>query len=124
MNSMNSIVLLGTVNSGKIKLRYDTNKKPVTSFKLRVKRDFRKDVAASEGFDKVTIVCWNKLAEIVAETLKEGMPVLVTGSVFSDTRTLDSKYEIRNLDGSVIPDFHVPVFEINADHVYRIADLK
>lgn len=124
MNSLNSVHLLGTVSSKDIKLRSDTNKKPVTSFKLKVSRDFRKNVNASEGYDRITVVCWNKLAELAVSSLKEGMLIFVTGSIHTDTRVLDSKYEIKNEDGSVITDFHVPVFEINAEHIYPISSLK
>ena len=70
---MNSIVLLGrTTNT--IELKQTQAGKSVVSFSLAVKRPFTKDTT-----DFITVVAWDKQAELLSKYVKKGDQVCVRG---------------------------------------------
>ena len=84
MASFNSVVLLGNLTRDP-ELRYTPQGVAVSDFALAVNRKFTKK--NGEKVDEVAFVditCWNRLAEIAAEFLKKGRPVLVAGHLAQD----------------------------------------
>ena len=64
-------------------MRYTNTGKAVTDFSIAVNQGFG-DKRTTEYID---VVCWEKLAETVAEHCRKGRKVLVEGSLFSETWT-------------------------------------
>lgn len=60
-------------------LRYTQSGHPVASFTLAVDRPFAKE--GGQKADFIDIVAWRKLAEIAAQYLSKGSPVLVEGRI-------------------------------------------
>lgn len=78
---MNSIILLGrTTNS--IELKQTQAGKSVATFSLAVKRPFTKDTT-----DFHTVVCWDKLAELISKYVNKGDQVCIRGYLTTRTWT-------------------------------------
>ena len=84
---MNDVSLIGRLTKDpELKYTPGDDPKAVTRFTLAVNRRFNRDKA-----DFPRIVCWNKLAEIVAEHCKKGSQVGVIGSLRTDSYEKDGK---------------------------------
>jgi single-strand DNA-binding protein len=84
MPSFNSVVLLGNLTRDP-ELRYTPQGVAVCDLALAVNRKFtRKTGEKVDEVAFVDITCWNRLAEIAAEFLKKGRPVLVAGHLAQD----------------------------------------
>jgi single-strand DNA-binding protein len=84
MASFNSVVLLGNLTRDP-ELRYTPQGVAVCDLALAVNRKFtKKDGEKVDEVAFVDITCWNKLAEIAAEFLLKGRPVLVAGRLAQD----------------------------------------
>src|SRR5437660_796938 len=84
MPSFNSVVLLGHLTRDP-ELRYTPQGIAVCEMALGVNRTFTRK--SGEKVDEVAFVdltCWNRLAEVAAEFLKKGRPVLVAGHLAQD----------------------------------------
>ena len=77
---MNKVVLIGRLTRDP-ELRFAAGSGvAVTTFTLAVDRDFKNREGQYEA-DFIPIVCWRKLAEIVAENLSKGRLVAVSGRI-------------------------------------------
>ena len=84
MASFNSVVLLGNLTRDP-ELRYTPQGVAVGDFALAVNRKYsKKDGQKVDEVAFVDITCWNRLAEIAAEFLRKGRPVLVSGHLTQD----------------------------------------
>ncbi len=84
MASFNQVTLLGNLTRDP-ELRYTPQGAAVCDMALAINRKFTKK--NGEKVDEVAFVditCWNRLAEIAAEFLKKGRPVLVSGHLTQD----------------------------------------
>jgi single-strand DNA-binding protein len=89
MGSFSQIVMLGNLTRDP-ELRYTPQGAAVADLCLAVNRKFtRKDGEKVEEVSFVDVTCWNRLAEISAEFLKKGRPVVVLGH-FTQDRWEDS----------------------------------
>jgi len=79
MSSFNSVCLAGNLTAD-VDLRYTTNGKPVASFDIAINSS-HKDQSGNKVEDTVfvPITVWAKQAEVCAEFLKKGRPVLIGG---------------------------------------------
>lgn len=79
MASFNQVTLLGNLTRDP-ELRYTPQGVAVCDMALAINRKFvRKSGEKVDEVAFVDITCWNRLAEIAAEFLKKGRPVLVAG---------------------------------------------
>lgn len=119
---MNMVTLSGNIQSENITLREMPDGTPITSFVLEVKREKRREnerpYVSNEGFDYVKIVCWNGMANYVAEHFAKGMHVEVRGSIYTGQRQLKD-YEVSK-SGKKIANFKIPFVEINAHKVEKV----
>lgn len=84
MASFNQVTLLGNLTRDP-ELRYTPQGVAVCEFALAVNRKFTKKSGEKvEEVAFVDITCWNRLAEISAEFLSKGRPVLVAGHLTQD----------------------------------------
>jgi single-strand DNA-binding protein len=84
MASFNQVTLLGNLTRDP-ELRYTPQGVAVCDMALAVNRKFtRKSGEKVDEVAFVDITCWNRLAEIAAEFLKKGRPVLVSGHLMQD----------------------------------------
>ena len=84
MASFNQVTLLGHLTRDP-ELRYTPQGVAVCDFALAVNRKFtKKDGEKVEEVAFVDVTCWNRLAEISAEFLKKGRPVLESGRLAQD----------------------------------------
>ena len=97
---INRTILVGRLTKDP-DLRYTPNGNPVTSFTLAVNRISKKEGQPDADF--INIVCWNKVAENVANYLKKGSLVGVDGRI-----------QTRNYEGQ---NGRVYVTEILAENV-------
>jgi len=74
------VVMVGNVTKDP-ELRYTQSGTPVTSFTLAVNRQGKKNDAGEAKEEVLFMPCnaWNKTAEVVAEFVKKGSPLLVEG---------------------------------------------
>ncbi|MEO5987984.1 MAG: single-stranded DNA-binding protein [Candidatus Eisenbacteria bacterium] len=76
---INRIVMSGRLTRDPEK-RYASDGTPVTSFSLAFHRRYRtRDGKASEQTGYVTVMCYQRLAEVCAQFLHTGSPVLIEG---------------------------------------------
>ena len=76
---LNKIMLIGRVGTDP-EMRYTPSGKPVTNFRLAVNRRRRPgDEQQQEETDWFTIVCWERLAEIVDQYVTKGTQVYAEG---------------------------------------------
>jgi single-strand DNA-binding protein len=84
MASFNQVTLLGNLTRDP-ELRYTPQGVAVCDLALAVNRKYsKKDGQKVDEVAFVDITCWNRLAEIAAEFLKKGRPVLVSGHLTQD----------------------------------------
>jgi len=84
MASFNQVTLLGNLTRDP-ELRYTPQGVAVCDMALAVNRKFtRKSGEKVDEVAFVDITCWNRLAEIAAEFLKKGRPVLISGHLTQD----------------------------------------
>ena len=86
MASFNQVVLVGHLVADP-ELRYLSNEKgtAVADLTLGVNRKFtRQNGEQAEEVSFVDVTCWNRLAEVAAEFLKKGRPVLISGHLKQD----------------------------------------
>ncbi len=83
---LNTIVLIGRLTRDP-ELRYTSQGTAVVNFGIAVDRGFKSTQADQQTVDFFNVVCWNRLAEIVAEYMTKGRLVAVQGRLQS--RTVD-----------------------------------
>ncbi|HXH20935.1 MAG TPA: single-stranded DNA-binding protein [Dehalococcoidia bacterium] len=86
-DGLNKVMLIGNLGADP-EMRFTANGSAVTNFRLAVGRSFR--TPEGERRDETewfTVVCWNKLAEIVGQHLRKGRKVYVEGRL--QTRSWD-----------------------------------
>jgi single-strand DNA-binding protein len=84
MASFNQVTLVGNLTRDP-ELRYTPQGVAVCDLGLAVNRKFStKSGEKVEEVAFVDITCWNRLAEVAAEFLKKGRPVLVSGHLAQD----------------------------------------
>ena len=76
MLTCNNVILIGNLGA-EPELRYTQSGKAVVNFDIAVHRP------GSEAVDWFRVVCWEKLAEAVAQYCTKGQTVLVEGSLQS-----------------------------------------
>ena len=81
MSSFNSVCLAGNLTAD-VNLRYTPTGKPVASFDIAI-NSFHKDKDGNKIEETVfvPITVWAKQAEVCAEYLKKGNPVLIGGRI-------------------------------------------
>lgn len=93
---MNSIILLGRTTSS-IELKQTQAGKSVASFSLAVKRPYTKDTT-----DFHTVVCWDKLAELISKHVNKGDQVCIRG--YLTTRTWNDNQGNKRYATEVVAD--------------------
>jgi single-strand DNA-binding protein len=84
MPSFNQVTLMGNLTRDP-ELRYTPQGIAVCDLALAVNRKFtKKDGEKVDEVAYVDVTCWNKLAEIAAEFLLKGRPLLVSGRLAQD----------------------------------------
>jgi single-strand DNA-binding protein len=84
MPTFNSVILLGHLARDP-ELRYTPQGAAVCDFTVAVNRKFtKKDGEKVEEVAFVDVTSWNRQAEIAAEYLKKGRPILVSGRLAQD----------------------------------------
>ena len=92
--SFNQITLVGNTGTDPT-LKYTPNGRQVCDFRLAVSS--RRGQNSEEETEWFTIVCWERLAETVAQYLTKGKPVLVSGRFRSSTwQDKEGKERMRN----------------------------
>ncbi|MEW6016438.1 MAG: single-stranded DNA-binding protein [Pseudomonadota bacterium] len=64
-----------------VELKYTPQGHAVATFTLAVERDFKPEGAEKREADFIDVVCWRKLAEVVANNLAKGRLVCVEGRI-------------------------------------------
>jgi single-strand DNA-binding protein len=77
---LNKVMLIGRVGTDP-EMRYTPSGKPVTNFRLAVNRRRRPEGEQQEETDWFTVVCWERLAEIVDQYVTKGIQVFVEGRI-------------------------------------------
>jgi single-strand DNA-binding protein len=76
---LNKIMLIGNVGA-EPEMRYTPSGTPVSEFRLAVNRRSRgQDGNPVDETDWFTVICWNRLAEIVNDYVEKGRQVYVEG---------------------------------------------
>lgn len=104
---LNNVVLIGRLTADP-SLKYTQNGNAVSRLTLAVERAY-KDKEGNKVTDFIPIISWGKLAEIVAQYMKKGKMIAVTGSL-----------EIRSYTENEIKKY---IAEIVADDI-RFLDKK
>lgn len=76
---LNKVVLIGRLTADP-SLKYTQNGNAVSRLTLAVERAY-KDKEGNKVTDFIPIISWGKLAEIVAQYMKKGKMIAVTGSL-------------------------------------------
>jgi single-strand DNA-binding protein len=108
MSNLNRIIIVGRINSP-VELKYTAEGTAMATFSLVAERPRRE--GSPPKTDAISIIAWNKLAEICAEYLDNGKLALVEGRIQVRTYDADNgrrKYvtevvaqNMRILEGSV-----------------------
>lgn len=84
MPSFNKVILMGNVTRD-IELRTTAGGQKVANLGLAVNETWIKEGQRNESTLFVDVTCWGRDAEIAAEYLKKGSPVLIEGRLKLDT---------------------------------------
>ena len=110
---MSSIVVVGTVGADP-ELKFTKSGKAVANFSIAENR--------GKGDDQVThwfdVVCWNSLAENVAESITKGTRVIVVGQLEQqkwETKDGDKRSKIQIVAWQVGPDLSYATAEVTKD---------
>ncbi len=95
---MNVVVLIGRLTADP-EARYTVSGTAVTNFRLAVERPFTNRDGEREA-DFINIVCWRKLAEIVAQYMRKGRMVAVHGRI--ETRSWENQEGERRFATEVV----------------------
>jgi single-strand DNA-binding protein len=86
-DGLNKVMLIGNLGADP-EMRFTANGSAVTNFRMAVGRTFRTpDGDRRDETEWFSVVCWNKLAEIVGQHLRKGRKVYVEGRL--QTRSWD-----------------------------------
>jgi single-strand DNA-binding protein len=77
-DGLNKVMLIGNLGADP-EMRYTANGKAVTNFRIAVSRSVLSDGERREETEWVTIVTWERLAELVGQHLQKGRKVYVEG---------------------------------------------
>jgi len=102
MSSYNKVILIGRVTA-QPEMRYTQNAKAVATFRLAVDRPTKKVDGKEKETDFITIVAWERLAEICAQYLDKGKLTCVEGRLQVRSYTANdgqkrTVYEVRATD--------------------------
>lgn len=87
-DGLNRCEFIGNLGT-EVELRYTASGSAVATFRMAVGRTFTVDGQRKEETEWVSVVCWQKLAELVAQHLEKGRKVYVEGR--QQTRSWDDK---------------------------------
>lgn len=87
---LNTIILIGRLTRDP-ELRYTSSGTAVVNFGIAVNRGFKSAQTDQPTVDFFNVVCWNRLAEIVAEYMTKGRLVAVQGRLQSRTVERDGQ---------------------------------
>ena len=87
---LNVIVLIGRLTRDP-ELRYTSQGTAVVNFGIAVDRGFKSTQEDQQTVDFFNVVCWNRLAEIVAEYMTKGRLIAVQGRLQSRNYERDGK---------------------------------
>jgi single-strand DNA-binding protein len=76
MSNYNKCIFIGRL-TGAPEMKYLQNGTPVTKFTIAVDRQKKQD--GTKECDFIPVVTWQKLAEVCAQYLEKGKPVLIDG---------------------------------------------
>lgn len=76
---MNKVVLIGRITADP-ELKYTTSNKAYTRFTLAINRDYTKEDGTKEA-DFISVVAWEKRAEIICKYVKKGNKIGVDGKI-------------------------------------------
>lgn len=77
-DGLNKVMLIGNLGN-EPEMRYTSNGSAVTTFRLAVSRSFGGEGERREETEWVTVVTWNKLAELCGQYLEKGRKVYAEG---------------------------------------------
>lgn len=101
-DGLNKVHLIGNLGR-EPEMRYTANGNAVTNFPLAVSRSYMKGDVRSEETEWVSVVTWNKLAELLGQHLQKGRKVYVEGRLATRSWEQDGQKKYRT--------------EVVADHV-------
>lgn len=99
--SLNQAILIGNVTKDP-ELRYTPNGNAVAKFGLATWRGIKKNDQWEDVTTFHNVVCWSKLAEHVAKSMKKGMYVTVEGRI--DNRSYDKQDGTKGYVSEVVAD--------------------
>jgi single-strand DNA-binding protein len=97
-------------------LRFTTAGTPVCSFAIAVNRDVTRDGVTSQETDFFEVNAWRKLGEHIAESLKKGDHVLVTGRAVQRKWVMD--------DGTKRSTFEVNATNVGASLRFATVEMR
>lgn len=100
-DGLNKVILIGNLGADP-EMRYTANGSAVTTFRLAVSRSYGQDGERKEETEWLTVVTWNKLAELVSQHLNKGRKAYVEGRLA--TRTWDGPDGAKRYRTEVIAD--------------------
>jgi len=87
---------VGNVGKGGAELRYTAGGTPVAAFSVAINKTWTKDGQKQEKTTWHKITVWNKLAEVCAQYVTQGMKVLVIGEVEESKPWTDKEGNMRS----------------------------
>lgn len=87
MDGLNKVMLIGNLGT-EVEMRYTSSGAAVATFRLAVSRSYSSGEQRKEETEWLTIVSWNKLAELVGQHLTKGRRVFVEGRL--ETRSWEA----------------------------------
>lgn len=87
---------IGNVGKDGAEQRFTPSGTPVTKFSLAINKTWTKDGQKQERTTWYKITCWNKLAEVCAQYVTQGMKVLVVGEVEESKPWTDKDGNMRS----------------------------
>lgn len=96
---LNKVVLIGRLTADP-SLKYTQNGNAVSRLTIAVERTY-KDKEGNKVTDFIPVIAWGKLAEIVAQYMKKGKMIAVTGSLEIRSYT---ENEIKKYIAEIIAD--------------------
>lgn len=119
---MNTVILSGIVATENISMRHTPEGAGVTSFVLKVPREYKSRGEGAKdgdqpirGSDYITVVCWNALADYAVAKVTAGMRLEVKGSIRTGKRVMKGYTLLK--EGSPVSDFKLPVLEVHAQKI-------
>lgn len=98
-DGLNRVMFIGNLGADP-EMRFTANGSAVTTFRLAVGRSYLSEGQRKEETEWLTVVTWNKLAEVLGENLAKGRRVYVEGRL--QTRSWDNKEGVKQYKTEIV----------------------